>query len=58
MSPSLKYQSETEKKRSAIRSRFRHESGRRMLPSPTRKTAQNPSQTHVLLITVPPNAPE
>ena len=58
MSPLLKYQRETEKKSSAIRSRFRQVKGRRRLPSPIRKTAQNPSQTQVLLITVPPKAPE
>ena len=55
--PWLKYQSETEKDRSASRSRLRRLSGRRRSASPIRKTAQNASQTPRLLIFLPPNAP-
>ena len=32
-------------------------SGRRRSPSPSRKSTQKPSQTGVLLISLPPNAP-
>ena len=45
------------KESSASRSRLRSESGRRRFASPARKTAQKPSQSHGLLIVLPPNAP-
>ena len=57
MSPRLKNQSEIENDSSARRSRLRSESGRRRSASPSKKTAQSPSQTSGLLMSFPPNAP-
>ena len=56
-SPRLKNQSDTENDSSTSRSALRTESGRRQSTRPSRKSAQNESQTQVLLIFAPPNAP-
>jgi len=57
ISPSLKYQSETENESSVSRSRLRRDRGRRRSASPTKKSAQKASQTGRELISLPPKAP-
>src|SRR5919201_1025429 len=56
-SPRLKNQSETENESRTSRSTVRSDSGRRQSTSPSRNSAQKPSQTGELLIFTPPNAP-
>jgi len=57
ISPRSKNASDTEKARSASRSRLRSENGRRRSPRPTKKTTQRPSQTYQVLSVLPPKAP-
>jgi hypothetical protein len=53
----LKNHKEAEKERSISRSRVSHEIGRRKSSSPSRNSAQKPSQIVGALIRLPPNAP-
>src|SRR5512146_3499531 len=57
MWPWLKNRRETESETSANRSTVRRLSGRRQSTSPSKKSAQNVSQSQGLLIFSPPNAP-
>src|SRR5690242_248825 len=57
MLPWLKNHSETVNESSIRRSAFRNDRIRRQSARPTKKTAQNPSQSAGLLIFVPPKAP-
>ncbi len=56
-SPRLKNASETEKARSASRSTFRSDKGRRRSARPTKKTRHRPTHTYQVLSVRPPKAP-